>query len=166
MRERQRLRGRLAAERANRRRRRADPGEAGVDHGLGEVGVLAQETVARVHRVGTGGAVRDRRLAGRPAAAQHAARRQHSRQPANHHRAFYSICTDKRTQVRVLLHVGGTQRFHGGGYAYVCIYCCCVWFALATATNIIDCSDHEDCFLLRNRCGLCYGLCPFGQAWG
>ena len=91
-------------------------------------------------------------------------RRQHSRQPANHHRAFYSICTDKRTQVRVLLHVGGTQRFHGGGYAYVCIYCCCVWFALATATNIIDCSDHEDCFLLRNRCGLCYGLCPFGQA--
>ena len=30
-----------------------DPGEPGVDHGLGEVGVLGQEAVAGVHRVGT-----------------------------------------------------------------------------------------------------------------
>ena len=36
------------------RRRRADPDQAGVDHGLGEVGVLGEEAVAGVHRVGAG----------------------------------------------------------------------------------------------------------------
>ena len=44
----------LVAERLDRRRRRADPGQPGVDHGLGEVGVLGEEAVARVHGVGAG----------------------------------------------------------------------------------------------------------------
>ena len=35
-------------------RRRADPDQAGVDHGLGEVGVLGEEAVAGVHGVGAG----------------------------------------------------------------------------------------------------------------
>ncbi len=46
--------GDLVAEIANRLRGRADPGESRVQHRLGEVGVLAQEAVAGVHRVGTG----------------------------------------------------------------------------------------------------------------
>ena len=44
----------LVAEGADRLGRRADPGEPGVDDGLGEVGVLRQEPVAGVHGVGTG----------------------------------------------------------------------------------------------------------------
>ncbi len=44
--------GHLVAEVADRRRRRADPGQAGVDHGLREVGVLGQEPVPRVDGVG------------------------------------------------------------------------------------------------------------------
>ena len=36
--------------------RRADPDEAGVDDGLGEVGVLGEEAVAGVHGVGAGAA--------------------------------------------------------------------------------------------------------------
>ena len=52
---RQRLGRRLAAQRADRRRWRADPGQAGILHRLGKAGVLAQEAVARVHRVGAGG---------------------------------------------------------------------------------------------------------------
>ena len=43
----------LVAEIANRLWRRADPGQTGVDHCLGELGVLRQEPIARVHRVGT-----------------------------------------------------------------------------------------------------------------
>ena len=42
----------LVAQRLDGGRRRADPGQPGVDDGLGEVGVLGQEAVARVHRVG------------------------------------------------------------------------------------------------------------------
>ena len=45
-------RGDLVAEALDRLGRRADPGEAGVDHGAGEVGVLGEEAVAGVHRVG------------------------------------------------------------------------------------------------------------------
>ena len=44
----------LVAERLDRLRRRTDPDQAGVDHGLGEVAVLGQEAVAGVHRVGAG----------------------------------------------------------------------------------------------------------------
>ena len=44
----------LVAERGDRRGRRADPGQAGVDDGLGEVGVLGQEAVAGVDGVGAG----------------------------------------------------------------------------------------------------------------
>src|SRR5450830_1467841 len=47
----------LAAQRPDGLRRRADPVQARVEHGLGEVGVLAQKAIARVHRVGAGGAV-------------------------------------------------------------------------------------------------------------
>ena len=39
---------------ADRLGRRADPGQPGVDDGLGEVGVLGQEAVAGVDRVGAG----------------------------------------------------------------------------------------------------------------
>ena len=42
----------LVAERGDGVRRRADPGQAGSDHGACEVGALGQEAVARVHRVG------------------------------------------------------------------------------------------------------------------
>ncbi len=35
-------------------RRRADPGQSGIDHRLGEVGVLGQEAITGVDRVGTG----------------------------------------------------------------------------------------------------------------
>ena len=42
----------LVAERLDGRGRRADPDQPGVDDGLGEVGVLGEEAVARVHRVG------------------------------------------------------------------------------------------------------------------
>ena len=45
---------RLVAEVLDRLRRRADPHQPGVDHGLGEVGVLGEEAVAGVHRVGAG----------------------------------------------------------------------------------------------------------------
>ena len=44
----------LSPRRDDRLGRRADPGQPGVDHGLGEVGVLGQEAVARVDRVGAG----------------------------------------------------------------------------------------------------------------
>ena len=44
----------LVAEALDRRRRRADPDQPGVDDGLGEVGVLGEEAVAGVHRVGAG----------------------------------------------------------------------------------------------------------------
>ncbi len=44
----------LVAQRLDRRGRRADPGQPGVDDGLGELGVLGQEAVAGVHRVGAG----------------------------------------------------------------------------------------------------------------
>ena len=50
----------LVAERLDRRRRRADPDQPGVDHGLGELGVLGEEAVAGVHRVGAGPAPRPR----------------------------------------------------------------------------------------------------------
>ncbi len=43
----------LVAERLDRGRRRADPDQPGVEDGLGEVGVLGEEPVARVHRVST-----------------------------------------------------------------------------------------------------------------
>ncbi|VTY27425.1 Uncharacterised protein [Xylophilus ampelinus] len=46
----------LVAQPRDGRRRRADPGEAGVDHGLREAGVLRQETVAGVHRIGAAAA--------------------------------------------------------------------------------------------------------------
>jgi hypothetical protein len=42
---------RLVAHRANRRWRRADPDQAGVEHGLGERGALSQEPVAGVDRL-------------------------------------------------------------------------------------------------------------------
>ena len=44
----------LVAEGVDRGRRRADPDQPGVEHGLGELGVLGQEAVARVHRVRAG----------------------------------------------------------------------------------------------------------------
>ncbi len=44
----------LVAERADRVRRRADPGEAGRDHRLGQDRALGQEAVPRVDRVGAG----------------------------------------------------------------------------------------------------------------
>ncbi len=46
--------GDLVAEVADGLRRGADPDEAGVDHGLGEVGVLGEEAVAGVDGVGAG----------------------------------------------------------------------------------------------------------------
>jgi hypothetical protein len=50
--------GDLVTEVADRLRGRADPGDARVDHGLGEVGVLRQEAVAGVDAVGAGPARR------------------------------------------------------------------------------------------------------------
>ena len=47
-------RGHLVAEGSDGSGGRADPGEPGVDDRLGEVGVLGQEAVARMHRVGAG----------------------------------------------------------------------------------------------------------------
>ena len=44
----------LVAERLDGLRRRADPGQARVDHRAGEVGVLGQEAVAGMHRVRAG----------------------------------------------------------------------------------------------------------------
>ena len=44
----------LVAEGADNLRRRPDPGQSRVDHRLGEVGVLGQETVAGVHGLRTG----------------------------------------------------------------------------------------------------------------
>ncbi len=44
----------LVAELADRVGRRADPGEAGGDDRLGEVGVLGEEAVAGMHAVGAG----------------------------------------------------------------------------------------------------------------
>jgi hypothetical protein len=44
--------GDLVAEVADGLRGRADPGETGVEHGLGELGVLGEEAVTGVHRVG------------------------------------------------------------------------------------------------------------------
>ncbi len=52
--------GDLVAEVADRLRGRPDPGQPGVDDGLGEVGVLGEEAVAGVHRVGAGPAPRRR----------------------------------------------------------------------------------------------------------
>ncbi len=46
--------GDLVAEVADGLRRRPDPGQPGVEDGLGEVGVLGQEPVAGVHGVGAG----------------------------------------------------------------------------------------------------------------
>ena len=48
----------LVAEIADGLRRRADPDQPGVDHGLREVGVLGEEAVAGVDRVGAGAAGR------------------------------------------------------------------------------------------------------------
>ena len=52
----QRLGGRFAAQRADGGGRRADPGQPRIDHGLRKTGVFAQEPIARVHRIGAGGA--------------------------------------------------------------------------------------------------------------
>ncbi len=46
--------GDLVTEVADRLRRRPDPDQPGIDHGLGEVGVLGEEPVAGVDGVGTG----------------------------------------------------------------------------------------------------------------
>ena len=46
--------GHLVAEVADRLRRRADPGQPGVDHGLSELGVLGEKAVAGVYAVGAG----------------------------------------------------------------------------------------------------------------
>ena len=46
------LGGELVADAADRRWRRTDPGDALVDHRLGETGVLRQKTIAGVDRVG------------------------------------------------------------------------------------------------------------------
>jgi hypothetical protein len=54
--------GRLVAQGGDRVRRRADPGGAGVQDGLRELGVLGQEPVARVHGVGAGGRERPEHL--------------------------------------------------------------------------------------------------------
>ena len=62
----QRPRSDLRAHRLDRARRRADPDEAGVDHRPREVGVLGEEAVAGVDRVGAGQ---------RAAAIDHACRR-------------------------------------------------------------------------------------------
>ena len=48
------LGGELVADAADRRRRRPDPGDALVDHRLGETGVLRQEAIAGVDRIGAG----------------------------------------------------------------------------------------------------------------
>ena len=48
------LGGRLVAHLSDRSSRRADEHQPGLDAGLGERGVLRQEPVARMHRVGTG----------------------------------------------------------------------------------------------------------------
>ena len=48
--------GDLVAERLDRLGARADPDEPGADDGAGEVGVLGEEAVAGVHRVGAGAA--------------------------------------------------------------------------------------------------------------
>ncbi|MCY1525111.1 hypothetical protein D9M68_600800 [compost metagenome] len=45
----------LAAQRADRGGRRADPDQPRILHGLGEVGVLAQEAIARMNGIGAGG---------------------------------------------------------------------------------------------------------------
>ena len=61
------LGGDLGAHLVDGLRRRADPDQAGVDDGAGEVGVLGEEAVARVDRVGTrpaGGVERRGRRAG------------------------------------------------------------------------------------------------------
>ena len=50
---------RLVAHGVDRRRRRADEDEAGLGAGFGECGILGQESVARMHRVGA------RKLCGR-----------------------------------------------------------------------------------------------------
>ena len=42
----------LVAERPDRRGRRPDPGEPGVDHGLGEVGILGEEAVPGMDGIG------------------------------------------------------------------------------------------------------------------
>ncbi len=52
--------GDLVAEVADRLRGRPDPGQPGIQHGLGEVGVLGEESVAGVHGVGAGPARRRR----------------------------------------------------------------------------------------------------------
>ena len=46
----------MTAHRLDRLGMRADPGQAGGDHGAREIGVLRQEAVARVDGVGAGGA--------------------------------------------------------------------------------------------------------------
>ncbi len=51
----QRLGPGLAAQRADGGGRRANPGQARIDHGLGKVGVLAEEAIAGVHGIGAGG---------------------------------------------------------------------------------------------------------------
>jgi hypothetical protein len=61
-RERQFLGGRLVAQCANRLRRRPDPHQARIDHGLREVGVLAEESIARVDRIGARRACRVQQL--------------------------------------------------------------------------------------------------------
>ena len=44
----------LVAHLADDGRRRPDPGQPGIDHGLREIRVLGEEAVARMHRVGAG----------------------------------------------------------------------------------------------------------------
>jgi hypothetical protein len=60
----QRLGPRLAAQRADGRGGRADPHQAGIDHGLGKVGVLAEEAVAGVHGICARGAGSGQQLVG------------------------------------------------------------------------------------------------------
>ena len=60
----QRLGPGLAAQCADGGGRWADPGQACIDHRLGEVGVLAEEAIAGVHGIGAGGAGCGQQLVG------------------------------------------------------------------------------------------------------
>ena len=60
----QRLGAGLAAQRADGGWRGADPGQARIDHGLGEVSVLAEEAIAGVHGICAGGSGGGQQLVG------------------------------------------------------------------------------------------------------